>query len=74
MSKLRIDTGRCKSCGYCIAACPKKALSFSVNTAARLYDTVVVDEGKCILCGSCYRVCPDYVFSIVEDEEACVHG
>lgn len=73
MSKLIINTSRCKSCGYCIAVCPREALSFSGDTAARLYDTVMVDESKCIQCGACYRVCPDYVFEIT-DEEACVNG
>ena len=36
MSKLKIDAERCKSCGYCVASCPKKALSF------------VRDEGNCM--------------------------
>ncbi|MFQ9717658.1 MAG: 4Fe-4S binding protein [Blautia sp.] len=67
MSRLIIDGNRCKSCGYCIAACPREALSFC-RQEGRLYDTVSVDEERCIGCGSCYRVCPDYVFEIVEDE------
>lgn len=66
MSKLKIDEERCKSCGYCVASCPRKALSFKRNEG-KLYDTVAVDEGKCIQCGVCYRVCPDYVFEIVEE-------
>lgn len=65
MSKLKIDAERCKSCGYCVASCPKKALSF-VRDEGKLYDTVVVDDEKCIRCGICYRVCPDYVFEIEE--------
>lgn len=66
MSKLLIETERCKSCGYCIASCPKKALSF-VRVEGKLFDDVVVDEEKCIGCGICYMVCPDYVFELTEE-------
>ena len=67
MSKLIIDGNRCKSCGYCIAACPRDALSF-FRQEGKLYDTVRVDDEKCTCCGYCYQVCPDYVFEIVETE------
>lgn len=66
MSKLKIDVDRCKSCGYCVAACPKQALSFT-RSEGKLYATVEVDDNKCIRCGICYRVCPDYVFEIVDE-------
>lgn len=65
MNQLIIDVDRCKSCGYCIEACPKGALSFT-RREGKLYDTVVVDKDACICCGACYHVCPDYVFSIEE--------
>lgn len=29
MSKIKINTARCKGCGYCVNDCPRKALSFS---------------------------------------------
>lgn len=65
MEKIKIDSTRCKGCGYCVAECPKKALSFGTQMNAKGYVTVVVDEGLCIQCGSCYRVCPDCVFEIL---------
>ena len=64
MKKLHINITRCKGCGFCIEACPKKALSFSGKINAKGNDTVAVDEERCILCGSCYTMCPDYVFEI----------
>ena len=62
--KLYLNPVRCKSCGYCVAACPKGALSFSGVMNAKGYDTVQVDPEKCIVCGTCYTVCPDYVYEI----------
>ena len=64
MSKLHVDTSRCKGCGYCIAACPKKAIEFSGEISKKGDDTVKVNEELCVQCGACYRVCPDYVFEI----------
>jgi len=68
MEKLVVHIESCKSCGYCEANCPRKAISLigSINKAG--YSTPVVDEEKCILCGICYNVCPDYVYEIVKGE------
>lgn len=65
MDKIKLDVSRCKGCGYCVANCPKKALSFTGVTGAKGYDTVQVDQEKCVGCGICYRVCPDCVFEIL---------
>lgn len=59
----------CKSCGYCVAQCPRGALSISEELNMAGYHHVLVDERQCIGCGVCYSVCPDYVFTIVEDGE-----
>ncbi len=66
MEKIKLNVARCKGCGYCIAECPKKALSFSGRISDKGYDMVQVDESLCIACGSCYRVCPDSVFEILQ--------
>ena len=67
LSKLIIETSRCKNCGYCVDACPCKALSFT-RVEGKLYSEVVVDEDKCIGCGTCYRMCPDYVFELRDEK------
>lgn len=67
MGKVLTHVESCKSCGYCVANCPKDALSLTGEINAKGYQTVIVDDGKCIACGICYNVCPDYVFEIVEE-------
>ena len=44
MSKIKINTARCKGCGYCVNDCPRKALSFSGNINDKGYDTVHMSE------------------------------
>ena len=62
--KVYYNPVRCKGCGYCINACPKKAISVSAYVNTKGSSAIVVDDEKCIVCGICYRVCPDYVFEI----------
>lgn len=64
MSKLKIATNKCKECGYCIASCPRGALSFSGKRNEKGYMYVQVDDGKCIQCGICYHTCPDAVIEV----------
>ena len=67
MIQLHIKNEWCKSCGFCVSVCPKKALSFSGKRNKQSYEYVEVDESKCIKCGSCYTVCPDNVFQLLDD-------
>ncbi|NPV47945.1 MAG: 4Fe-4S binding protein [Armatimonadetes bacterium] len=65
MIKLVIDRDRCKSCGLCVAVCPRRnlRLSESINEAG-YHPTEQCEEGKCSGCGLCALMCPDIVFSI----------
>lgn len=69
MEKLIIHSASCKGCQYCIANCPRHALTLTgpINEAG--YPTTEVDRDKCITCGICYQVCPDYVYEILKEEE-----
>lgn len=58
---LTIMTQWCKSCGICVAFCPKKALSL-----AGLEGKAVHDPSLCIECGMCERYCPDLAIVVVQ--------
>ncbi len=61
MSKIQIDSIRCKGCGRCITACPKDLIGFSHELNDRGY-TVVEYSGHaedCSGCTLCAVVCPD---------------
>lgn len=65
--KVLVRSERCKQCGYCVANCPKKAISFQEEISATGYRPAVIDEEKCIGCGICYSMCPDWVFEITDE-------
>lgn len=67
MSKVTINKEKCKGCGLCTNACPKKILTLGKETNASGYNyAVCVDESKCIACGFCFTICPDVALSITE--------
>lgn len=58
---IEINQERCKGCGLCIEACPKKIIAFagkSVNKHGYPYITAD-NTDTCIGCSSCGIVCPD---------------
>jgi len=51
---------RCKSCGLCVVACPKKTLAIGDNLNAQSYAYVEqIKPEKCVKCNICRIVCPD---------------
>lgn len=65
MAKVTIDTDRCKGCGLCIDACPKKVLGKSEHLNIKGYHAAEPKEPeKCIGCGFCYTMCPDCVITV----------
>jgi 2-oxoglutarate ferredoxin oxidoreductase subunit delta len=57
--KIIIHKHRCKSCGICVALCPKKVLAQDENE--RLY---VSDPDACIGCKICEQACPDFAIEV----------
>jgi len=68
MFELKICGEWCKSCGYCIVACPKEVLELSAELNARgVHPVVAAHIERCNGCRACVVVCPDLVFEVYKD-------
>ena len=65
-----IERDRCKGCGICVDACPKKVLEISeeLNTKG-YYPALQARPEDCIFCAICCTMCPDVAIAISEIEE-----
>jgi 2-oxoglutarate ferredoxin oxidoreductase subunit delta len=70
--KVVIIEERCKSCGFCIAYCPRQVLQLSANFNKKGYHPPeVIDAAKCVNCHFCEVLCPDFaIYSLQEDTDA----
>lgn len=68
MGKLKFDYEKCKGCGMCAAACPKKILQLDKSRInLKGYNPMtIIDEEKCIRCAMCATMCPDCIITIDE--------
>lgn len=67
MPKVTFREERCKGCGHCIEACPKKIIGFSSKLNSKGYHPATINEDKakeCVACASCARICPDCVITV----------
>lgn len=70
MAKLTIDYEKCKGCGMCVAACPKKILELNTEKLnLKGYNPVdIIDRSACISCAMCATMCPDCVITLTEEK------
>ncbi|NTW99733.1 MAG: 4Fe-4S binding protein [Geobacteraceae bacterium] len=68
MPHIIIDETRCKGCGLCTIACPKKLVSLS-ETSNSLGFTVAVFSGpeQCTGCALCAEMCPDVAITVFKE-------
>ncbi|MBE0635107.1 4Fe-4S binding protein [Candidatus Bipolaricaulota bacterium] len=65
------DVERCKGCGLCIAACPKKVLAFSGQLNKSGYDVAhMAHPEDCIGCAFCAMTCPDIVIEVYRESNS----
>ncbi|MBQ3151107.1 MAG: 4Fe-4S binding protein [Clostridia bacterium] len=66
MAKVTFLTDRCKGCGLCVVACPKKIVALSQDkiNVKGYHPAELTDEAACIGCASCAKMCPDCVITV----------
>ncbi len=68
MNKVTFRNDRCKGCGLCVLACPKKIISLEETklNAKGYHPAGVKDEDmkKCLGCAMCATMCPDLVITV----------
>ena len=68
MPKVSILKDRCKGCGLCVQACPKKnlALGNKFNASGYAYAKSVGQD--CTGCAFCAELCPDIAIRVYKEE------
>ena len=61
MAKITFNFEKCKGCGLCTTACPKKIVEIQKEKRNRkgYFTSVCIDDSKCIGCAMCATMCPD---------------
>ena len=66
MAKVTFNTDKCKGCGLCVDACPKKCLTIAQDklNSKGYSPAVMVEQEKCIGCAFCATMCPDCIITV----------
>lgn len=68
--RIIVDPEKCKSCGLCLAACPKHIMKISDQKNSRGFEVAeCFDLSQCIGCKACAEICPDAAIEIVKENE-----
>lgn len=61
MAKITVNFERCKGCGLCTTACPKKivAIQKTKRNQKGYFTAECIDDAACIGCAMCATMCPD---------------
>jgi len=61
MPKMTVISERCKGCGLCQPACPKKIVAIQKDKRNKkgYFYAVCMDDSACISCAMCAVMCPD---------------
>jgi 2-oxoglutarate ferredoxin oxidoreductase subunit delta len=68
MPNIEIDELRCKGCGLCTIACPKKLVAMSDTPNSQgLSVAVFSGPGQCTGCAMCAEMCPDVAITVFKE-------
>ena len=66
MKKAVFDENRCKGCGLCVEACPRKLVDLDKHRLNRkgYHPATCTDAERCNGCGLCAMMCPDTAITV----------
>lgn len=65
MAKIIIEAELCKSCRFCIGACPLKIVQVGSETNTKGYKVVEqINSEKCTGCRLCAIICPEAAIEV----------
>ena len=66
MPKVTFIEERCKGCGLCENACPKKIINLRGDklNAKSYHPAAVTDDKDCISCAFCAIMCPETIITV----------
>lgn len=66
MPTVSIDKEKCKGCGLCVHACPKKVLALMEQelNSKGYHPAAPVRQEDCIGCAACGLFCPDVAITV----------
>lgn len=67
-AKITINAERCKSCGLCVAICPKDCITISKESNKNGYFPAVLSKNDCAGCCQCAIVCPEAIIEVCREQ------
>ena len=65
MGRIEIDETRCKGCGICTIACPKKLIAMSGKVNNQGFTPAEISSVElCTGCALCAEICPDLAITV----------
>ncbi|MBQ3920074.1 MAG: 4Fe-4S binding protein [Oscillospiraceae bacterium] len=66
MADMKVDRDRCKGCGLCVEACPKKIITIrrDIRNQKGYSPAECTDVSQCIGCAMCFLICPDCAIKV----------
>ena len=70
MKSIIFDEEKCKGCGLCIIACPKKIIALDKDKINKkgYHPAGVKDIDSCTSCAQCAIICPHVVIRVENDK------